>query len=242
MSDDASDLATGGLDLIAQGINLTLEELKELGPIGAASAGRGFEDIALTGLELGHGGLTSAFGSFCERWEWGVRTLVKEGNDFAQGVGLSAGTMYETEQYVGGSFKVLSNSLGGNPYATEDEVTGMSWDELAENHAFANPDYSEESFEKAGDNIRQGYADAGRDAMTSTLLGPGAAQRASGMSDEQYEALLDEGFGPSPEERAQGDARQRAQQVRHVNDGEKFIRHNGDYQIPPPWGASLRCR
>ncbi|TGB07352.1 hypothetical protein [Streptomyces sp. MZ04] len=212
MSDDGSDLRTGGLDLIAQGITLTLEELKELGPIGAASAGRGFEDIALTGLELGHGGLTSTFDSFCERWEWGVRALFKEGNDFAQGVGLSAGTMYETEQYVGGSFKVLANSLGGNPYATEDEVTQMSWGELAENHAFADPDYSEESFEEAGKNIKQGYQDAGRDALTSTLLGPGATQRAAGMNDEQYEALLDEGFGPSPEERAQAEAQQGTQQ------------------------------
>lgn len=211
MSNDESDLATGGLDLIAQGINLTLEELKELGPIGAASAGRGFEDIALTGLEMGHGGLTSAFDSFCERWEWGVRALVKEGNDFAQGVGLTAGTMYETEQYVGGSFKVLANSLGGNPYATEDEVTQMSWGELVDNHAFADPDYSKESFEKAGDNIEQGYKDAGRDALTSDMFGPGGAQRAAGMSDEQYEALLDEGFGPSPDERAQAEAQQQAQ-------------------------------
>jgi hypothetical protein len=37
--------------------------------IGTASAGRGFSDLALSGLELGHGGLTSALDSFCERWE-----------------------------------------------------------------------------------------------------------------------------------------------------------------------------
>lgn len=212
MSDDQFDLATGGLQLIAQGINLTLEELKELGPIGAASAGRGFQEVALTGLELGHGGLTSAFDSFCERWEWGVRSLVAEGNDFAQGVGLTAGTMHETEQYVGGSLKVLSNSLGGNPYATEDEVTQMSWDELKENHALADPDYSEESYEKARDNIEQGYKDATRDVLTSDMFGPDSAQRAAGMSDEQYEALLDENFGPSPEERAEAAAQQSPQQ------------------------------
>lgn len=212
MSDDEPDLRTGGLDLIAQGINLALDELRELGPIGAASAGRGFEDIALTGLELGHGGLTSAFESFCERWEWGVRSLVFEGSNFAQGVGLSAGTMYETEQYVGGSLKVLANSLGGNPYATEDEVTKMGWGELAGNHAFADPDYSKESFETAGDNIKQGYQDTGRDALTSDMLGPGVPQQAAGMNDEQYEAFLDETFGPSPEERAQADAQQGTQQ------------------------------
>lgn len=36
-----------------------LGELKELGMVGEAGAGRGFSDIALSGLELGHEGLTS---------------------------------------------------------------------------------------------------------------------------------------------------------------------------------------
>ncbi|MEV8021606.1 hypothetical protein AB0O76_35810 [Streptomyces sp. NPDC086554] len=207
MSGDQKDLQAGGLDLIAQGITLTLEELRELGPIGAAGEGRGFEDLALSGMELGHPGLLGAFDSFVERWQWGVRSLVNEGNDFAEGVGLAAGTLHETDVYVDGSLKVVSNSLGGNPYATEDEVTGMSWDELNDRHAFADPDYSEESFDKAGENMKQGWQDAGRDALTSDMLGSGAVQRTAGMSDEEYEFLLDEAFGPSPEERAESGER-----------------------------------
>ncbi len=87
------DLQSTGMDDIAQGITLTLGELKELGMVGQAGAGRGFSDLSLSGLELGHNGLTSAVKSFCERWEWGVRSLVNEGNSFAQGVGLAAGTL-----------------------------------------------------------------------------------------------------------------------------------------------------
>ncbi|MDX2931127.1 hypothetical protein [Streptomyces ipomoeae] len=56
----AKDLQIQGLEQIAQGITLALDELRELGMIGEASVGRGFSDLALSGLELGHEGLTSA--------------------------------------------------------------------------------------------------------------------------------------------------------------------------------------
>ncbi|MDN3265918.1 hypothetical protein QWJ26_40310 [Streptomyces sp. CSDS2] len=121
------DLATQGLDLIAKGLTEALGELRELGMAGEAGAGRGFGDVALSGLELGHEGLTGEFTSFCERWEWGVRALVAEGNAFAQRAGLAAGTYYETDQYVKGAFKVAVNASVGNPYASEEEVQKMGW-------------------------------------------------------------------------------------------------------------------
>ncbi|MFJ9962279.1 hypothetical protein [Streptomyces avermitilis] len=201
------NLVTGGLKLIAQGITLALDELGELGMVGEAGSGRGFSDLALTGLELGHDGLTSALDSFCERWEWGVRTLVGEGNAFAEAVGLSAGTYHETEQYIEGSFKVVTNSLVGNPYAVEDDVTKMNWGELADHNAYADPDYSAESFQNAWDNSKQGWQDAGRDVMTSHTVGPMGLNPenlhgAFGVSDGEYEQMLDDRFGPSAEERA----------------------------------------
>lgn len=209
MSDGGGkDLQAEGLDLITEGITLTLEELRELGMVGEAGAGRGFSDIALSGLELGHEGLTSAFTAFCERWEWGVRALVLEGNKFAAGVGLAAGTLYETDQYVEGMLKVGANSLLGNPHATEEEITQKSWSQLAADttDAYLNPDYSKESFETAWANSKQGWMDAGRDLMTSEMM-TGSASLMSperlGMTDEQYETMLDEAFGPTPEERAQ---------------------------------------
>lgn len=203
MSGDAKDLRVGGLELIAQGITLTLDELKELGMTGRAGAGRGFEELALGDLELGHGELVAGLKSFCERWEWGVRSLVNEGNAFAQGVGLSAGTFHETDQYVGNSLKIAVNSLNGNPYATEEEVTQKSWGDLVKQHPLADPDYSADSFEKATDNVGQAYKDAARDAATSPLAGPLSPQNLTGQSDEEYEAMLDDRFGPSAEERAE---------------------------------------
>lgn len=89
---NGNDLSAIGLDEIAKGLTAALGELKELGMVGEAGAGRGFGDIALSGLELGAEGLTGTFGSFCERWEWGVRSLIQEGNLFALKTGLAAGT------------------------------------------------------------------------------------------------------------------------------------------------------
>ncbi|MEU2797406.1 hypothetical protein [Streptomyces sp. NPDC006863] len=207
------DLKADGLALVAKGLTEALAELKELGMVGEAGAGRGFSDIALSGLELGHEGLTGEFKSFCERWEWGVRSLVNEGNGFALKTGLSAGTYYETEQYVEGSFKVVANAAIGNPYASEDEVTKQGWGEIAKSGAYGGVDYSKESFDQALANSEQGWKDAGRDVMTSRTVGPMGLNPenlhgAAGMSDAEYDKWLDSTFGPSPEERAKAAGQQ----------------------------------
>ncbi len=170
--DGGKDLQAVGLGEIAKGITLTLEELRELGIDSLAGVGRGFSALQLSGLKLGHGEVASAFESFCERWEWGVRALVAEGNNFAEGVGLSAGTYYETDQYVEGAMKIVANSTTGNPYATEDDVQRMSWQEVNQATALANPDYSAESFAQAWENSEQGWKDTGRDVMTSPPVAP----------------------------------------------------------------------
>ncbi|MFJ7417675.1 hypothetical protein ACIQXD_03540 [Streptomyces uncialis] len=208
MSGGGKDLKADGLALIAKGLTGALAELKELGMVGEAGAGRGFGDIALSGLELGHEGLTGAITSFCERWEWGVRSLVNEGNGFAFKTGLSAGTYHETEQYVEGSLKVVTNSLIGNPYASEDEVTRQSWGDIATSGVLSAPDYSKESFDQALANSEQGWKDVGRDVMTSSTVGPLGLNPenlhgAAGASDAEYDQWLDATFGPSPEERAE---------------------------------------
>ncbi len=202
------DLATEGLGLIAKGLTEALGELKELGMVGEAGAGRGFSDIALSGLELGHQGLTDEFKSFCERWEWGVRSLINEGNGFAAKTGLAAGTYYETDQYVEGTFKIVTNAAIGNPYASEEDVEKMGWGDIATSGAYGGDvDYSKESFEQAWATSKQGWKDAGRDVMTSHTVGPMGLNpenlhNAFGVSDKEYDQYLDDTFGPSPEARA----------------------------------------
>ena len=215
MTDGGKDLKTDGLGLIAKGLTEALGELKELGMVGEAGAGRGFGDIALSGLELGHEGLTGEFKSFCERWEWGVRSLINEGNGFAEKTGLAAGTYYETDKYVEGTFKVVTNAAIGNPYASEEDVEKMGWGDIAKSGVYGgNVDYSKESFDQALANSGQGWKDAGRDVMTSRTIGPLPGLNpenlhgAVGVSDQEYNQFLDDTFGPSPEARAKAAGQQ----------------------------------
>ncbi|MEV6807215.1 hypothetical protein [Streptomyces sp. NPDC051132] len=201
MSGSGEDLRTEGLELIAKGLTDALGELNELGMVGAAGAGRGFSEIALSGLELGHEGLTEEFKSFCERWEWGVRALVDEGNEFASKTGLAAGTYYETDQYIGGTFKIVTNAVIGNPYASEEEVQKESWGRIAGSGAFGGDvDYSGESFEQAWATGKEGWETAGHDVMTSHTIGPMPGVGVAGLREAA------EGPDERPDERQPGGA------------------------------------
>ncbi|MFC8584650.1 hypothetical protein ACFUGD_08870 [Streptomyces sp. NPDC057217] len=190
MGGNEPELAASGeaLAAIAKGIDLAHAELKELGMTGQASAGRGFSELALSGIELGHDGLTSEFETFCNRWEWGVRALTLRGNGFAQGVGLSAGAFAEQEQYVKDSFKIGVNSLNGNPHLSEDEVKKMSWETVRDQHAWDGADWSPESFTGAHQEVEQTWRNTAYDVEDSLL----DSMERSGALDPKLRDAMDE--------------------------------------------------
>ncbi|MEO3974225.1 hypothetical protein [Streptomyces sp. CAU 1734] len=188
MSKDADLVAPpAALAQIAQGIDLAHAELKDLGMIGEATAGRGFSDLALSGLELGHDGLTEQFRTFCERWEWGVRSLAMRGNAFAQGVGLSAGAYAEQERYVKDTLKIAVNSVNGNPHLSEDEVKQKKWDDIIRQSPTDNPDWSGESFSRAHDEVGQTWKDTGYDVQDALL----DSMVSNGSVDPETARLMD---------------------------------------------------
>ncbi|MFE0771735.1 hypothetical protein [Streptomyces sp. NPDC058861] len=198
MSGDEPELAapTAALAEIVKGIDLAHAELKELGMIGRASVGRGFSDLALSGLELGHGGLTSEFETFCDRWEWGVRGLTARGNGFAQAVGLSAGSFAEQERYVKDSFKIGVNSLNGNPHLSEDDVRKMSWEAVRDQHTWDGADWSPESFTGAHQEVKQTWKNTAYDVEDSLL---DSMERSGALDPELRDAMdeeLKETLGP----------------------------------------------
>ncbi|WP_240139257.1 hypothetical protein [Streptomyces sp. MUM 178J] len=197
MSGNDPDLAAppGALEQIAKGINGAYAELKDLGMIGDASAGRGFSDLALSGLELGHAGLTGEFETFCERWEWGVRALMQRGAGFASAVGLSAGAIHEQEQYVKDTFKIAANSLNGNPHLSEEEVKAKSWQEISRQSVFDDADWSAESFQQAHTEVKQTWKDTAydvEDALLDSMETSGALDpKLRDAVDEQLKETLD---------------------------------------------------
>ncbi|MEU5720072.1 hypothetical protein AB0G71_30735 [Streptomyces sp. NPDC020403] len=190
MSGESSDLHVppAALAEIAKGIDLAHAELKELGFVGQASTGRGFSDLALSGLELGHGGLTSEFETFCNRWEWGVRALTQRGNGFALGVGLSAGSFAEQEQYIKDSFKIGVNSVNGNPHASEEEVKAMSWDAVSGQSPYDGADWSRESMSEAHGEVKQTWRDTTYDVEDAAL----DSMERNGLVDPAVRAAADE--------------------------------------------------
>ncbi|GAA2626777.1 hypothetical protein GCM10010425_24900 [Streptomyces spororaveus] len=211
MSGDGSDLDVSkqALALIAQGITASLAELKELGSVGTASMGGGFTELALSGMETGHESLASTLGTFCERWGWGVRSLVQQGNMFALNVGLSAGAVYEQDQYIQGSFKVVANAALGNPYAEEKDIIAKDWGEVLSDNPITqikNADYEPESFAHASENGNEAWKSAVRDLNSSDILLSNQIIDAVGLRDEA-DALVDGTVGPAPEAQPGGAGR-----------------------------------
>lgn len=190
-----------------QGVGATIDALGDLGGATGSVLGKGFSELSMTGMEAGHHGLSVDFEDFCERWEWGVRALVRDASAIANRLGLAAGTQWEHDQYVEGALKVGVNSvMGGNPHATEEEITRQDWGDVFTPDAL-NPDYSAESFERAGQDIEQTWKDTGRTVLTEGQGGQRSEvlKDTLGISDDRWDQALDDTFGPSPEERAQQD-------------------------------------
>ncbi|GGT30505.1 MULTISPECIES: hypothetical protein [Streptomyces] len=211
MSGDDKDLDVSkqALGQIAKGITDALSELGELGAVGDASMGRGFSKLALTGVQTGHDGLTAAMKTFCERWEWGVRSLVQQGNAFAVNVGLSAGMIHEQDQYLQGAFKILTNAGMGNPYASEDEITKKGWTEVLADNPYTqirDADYSTESRARADANSKEAWKTAIRDANSSDILLSNQVIDAAGLGDKQ-DAFVEGMVGPAPRPAAQSEGK-----------------------------------
>lgn len=115
----------------AQGINDTISDLGKLGFAEEADVGQGFGGLALSGLQVGYEGLQSAFGNFCGRWSWGVRSMVQDGNQIAQRLGLAAGGYHNAEQTVIGSVKDLVDATAGDPHMTDAQAASASWSQDA---------------------------------------------------------------------------------------------------------------
>src|SRR4051794_26650204 len=82
---------------ITQGLRDAVAELRDAGNGTGSVMGKGFSELAMTGMEAGHHGLSVDFEDCCERWEWGVRALIQDANTIAKELGLAAGLVWEED-------------------------------------------------------------------------------------------------------------------------------------------------
>jgi hypothetical protein len=160
---DGFTVDRGALSETSQGINDTIGALKGLGFDEEAEVGRGFSGVALRGLQIGHPGLHGVFGDFCDRWSWGVRSLVQDGNEIAVRLGLSAGLYHDTEQYLTGAAKDVVGDMAGNPYLTDAQVENETWSQTVDSGFAAPDDLSGSAWQQAGGQTEQTWKAEGRD-------------------------------------------------------------------------------
>lgn len=188
---------------ITSGLRAAVDELEAIGTGTGAVLGKGVSGLSMTGMEAGHYGLSVTFEDFCERWEWGVRALVQDANAIAAKLGLSAGILWEEEQYIEGTLKIVVNAGVGNPNASEADIVKQGWGDVL-TPDYLSPDYSPESFRRAGDEAGQTWKDTGRALVTEGNGGRRTElmNQLLGVDQEAFDRQVDETFGPSPEERA----------------------------------------
>ncbi|MDT3395060.1 hypothetical protein RKE29_00025 [Streptomyces sp. B1866] len=188
---------------ITRGLRAAVAELRDVGGGTGAVLGKGLSDLAMTGMEAGHHGLSVDFEDFCERWEWGVRALVQDANAIAAKLGLAAGRHWEEDQYRQGTFKIAVNAVVGNPHASEEEIVRQGWGDVL-TPDFVHPDYSAASFRQSGEDMAQTWKDTGRALVTEGNGGRQARLMNDllGVDQQQFDQQVDRTFGPSPEERA----------------------------------------
>ncbi|MGW6914471.1 hypothetical protein ACWGB8_11715 [Kitasatospora sp. NPDC054939] len=156
------------LKLAEKGINEAIDEMQKLGIAGLAESGRGFTELELSGMDAGHGQLSAVFGEFCERWSWGVRSLVQQGSAVAERLGLAAGFYHEQEQYVDGLLKGTVSAAMGNPHQSGEQAAGKSWNEIWGDNPYTqltNPDFSAASAAQSGENIKNAWKDAAKSKL-----------------------------------------------------------------------------
>lgn len=66
----------------------------------------------------------------------GVASLFVVTSGLAERLGIGAGSVWEQDQYLKGTFKALVNAGIGNPYASNEEVEKKSLEAVLSDHAF----------------------------------------------------------------------------------------------------------
>jgi hypothetical protein len=149
----------------AQGINDTISELQGLGFAETGEVGRGFSQLALSGLQAGDGAVRQAFGDFCDRWSWGVRSLVQDANQFAARLGIAAGVYADTEEYLTGVAKDVTDAAVGDPHMTDQQAAQASWSRDAAEVTGAQTPGGPMTWQQAGGAVGQQWQGVAESAV-----------------------------------------------------------------------------
>lgn len=168
------------LSQVTKGLKAAIDELEQFGSRTGSLMGSGVGELTLSKMEAGDAGLADDFEDFCDRWEWGVRALVQNADGLAERLNLSAGRVFEEDEYQAETWKVGLNAVAGNPHASEEEVTGAKTgygDILKQN---LRPD---QGTQETNQQITQEWQDT-KHAVTTEGAGGAVADRWAGQGQQ----------------------------------------------------------
>ena len=126
-----------------------------------------------------------------------MRTLVQDGNQFAARLGISAGVYSDTEKYLVGVAKNVTDALAGDPHMTDAQAAQASWSQDAAEVTGAQTQGGNMTWAQARSAAAQQWKAVGRAAadgpmgLNRTL----ASLTGHGAQLNQEETQL---FGPPP--------------------------------------------
>jgi hypothetical protein len=165
----------------AQGISDTISTLDPLGIEETAGVGRGFSELALSGLQAGDAKLAQAFGGFCDRWSWGVRALMQDGSQFARRLGLAAGTYGMVEEQLTSAAKDALDAVAGDPHVTEQQAASASWSQDAAGVTGEETPGGQMTWSQAGQTAQQQWTAVGRRALRKASSPTSVAELLAGL-------------------------------------------------------------
>jgi len=142
----------------ADGIDGLVRELGALTTVGRAGAGRGVAGLELDADQVGHDELAAAFATFCGRWEWGVRALVRSGAQMAEGLRESLQAYENADAETGSLFTRLLSDAVGDPRADPEQAAHRTPEEVLRGDA---PD----SWSRTGRSVADTWSALGRDVL-----------------------------------------------------------------------------
>lgn len=103
-----------------QGVREAVGELNGIGGAaarasGAGQDGRGLDQLDTDSDTVGHEQLATALADFVDRWQWELKTLVKDGSSAADALGDTRATYEKAEQGALDAVKKVATVLGGDP-------------------------------------------------------------------------------------------------------------------------------
>lgn len=122
MTKDGFGVNLADLQRAEQGVHEAVGELNAIGGGAARSAGAGQDGRGLSELEsdvdsdtVGHEQLAAALSTFLDKWDWELKTLVKDGNQAADALADTRSTYQKAEQGAMEAMQKVVQVVGGNP-------------------------------------------------------------------------------------------------------------------------------